>query len=1743
MSDPYLVYDKSNVHVKVFRVKGPLKGDTEKDKLLHNEGYLFDPESGPINGFKIVKDKIYLSDTSEIILQKIAKNCCSGLSGKDIFAWIDEQPIKKSLLYTRPIGIRYNELEEYINPKPGKQNSANPFLDKKIDERFVNIDGSVKRNSKNLSDPYTIYNSLVANSLVANNVYHIYFATIEDVKEYSKSFDSDESLLKNGYLKKFFPYYDDPISDKIDKKIAMITFQKSLQKDFIEIPLVRPITLIYHNKPRGLLLDIFKIFREFTVTDEFPYLRIQTDNYMDSYVKLYKELINSGFVSDSKKTLTKEIFVKWNRNIYLEDKFTRPRGIDKTNSLSFVIYDSKSTNYVTMVLAIDGSVKLYCEKMMRLGKFTEDIMKKFIRRANELIDKIGETIIKPIIKIKDNPSRIDMSFIYEIPDYHIGSLSKLFQSLNTEFLMISNDEDQIHLLYHGDNYENPKYLTDFITLCKKKSLEDNAILKLLEQRYGLDRTKAKDHYDEWIRINMNNSMKISDDLQNISVIVEKVLDRINVSLFNLTTIGQMHECVNTINFIMGVYKEKRINKNKSFPDEINQLFKVNQIKNIVTSAPINPLDNRIDLDNQEYLQVQETSLEPNTDQEVNDDESEDDESSDDESSDDEYEWMVDSDSSQAGGKAEGKAGGKAGGKAEDESSYPNSRYHVKRLEQRDPRLISYKTKQGKSGYAYKCQASHDKQPISLTSSELKEIDHKTGFKNEGKSYSKAVRVEGGDRPDIYYICPKFWDRKNQIPLDPQEKYHPIELDENGEKKVEYRQFVWSKEMKGDNGDRYILERSGRPANRPDSDSYWNKDLKKKDDIKFYNVQYIHDDVHPELLPLPCCGKKPVQITSKNVSVIQKTNGKSKWATGQIISEINSKDEYLISVNGKEDYYHLSMIKQNKGTKVRLTTDFPLKENTNGHVSDIIKDMFHINIDAPFIRDRSGSKSKMIENGFFRKGVIQDSDAFLRCLDMIHCLNINNPNILKRSYSDFKLKDYLVRDLDMLTNDEIFSIGSGAFVQYFRGENKFSMKNYNKELIGEVKQNFINYLESNEPNDEKLLIPLLMKISEKNNNLSFGGIRINILILCEENEKIKIIEPYGKLQIFKNEPYALIYKNGDNYESLVYYYNNYAYGYLIAESDNSVINKNDVIYIQNDLVEPAEVVKKTKDKLTIQYIGKDIISEIENNDLLKYDMKCIVGILQDFILDCQTTVVNNKKELICEDDINFILTERFNFKIMNGYYDTYHKLVACTYKQNNSSFEIPVFFKPRSKTGVSYPLNPIKDIGKYKLFKVLKIYKKIDELVQEMYPDRYLSYLDDTTKIMIDDNNLMIGLLTNGFIVPLLSYKYDENKYKYEIITNSSLLSIQNDHLNCDINKDDSDDYFEDYNLQLKNKYDKFTSIYNEIMTNKDMKRSINKILDHPIKLLIHKRRDLLKLLEENKVTKSGDKGLKITKTFIEYLCIHDIEDLHKILFVNYASMKDYKANSYSDEFIILSMKEILTESYDDLFTKKSDFIRPISYYEETNPNIKTILLKKEFIEKPVSYYTKYPNLLKKIFTSDLKIHKNILDSDRNDINIISNLLMNIRTDLNDTYLRNILTDEYTDNDDSYKEQNKFLGKIYSNNLEFLSEVKKKDYHLSLVDYKLLSEKLEIGFVIFTNRYTNNDNKFHTYIIIHKNLLQDKKLTMMCLYEDFSDVDTDNKECKPIAINDNLIHELSVLRKSKEMNRIFKITYPKIENLD
>ena len=212
MSDPYLDFnednDLSNIQVNVFRVKE--KNISDNGKFIHDDVIIFNPENSDrveISGIKlknskIIKEKIYLSDTIEIILNKIAFHCDLDISGKDIFAWIDCNPKGSfNLRYSYPLGIKYSDLSDYINP----------YIDKEYDNNFSNEDGSIKRNPKYFLDYYSSYNSYLNQKRCLGNNYNIYFCSINDIYEYlssnkapEKLKEYSEDLLMNGYLKKYF---------------------------------------------------------------------------------------------------------------------------------------------------------------------------------------------------------------------------------------------------------------------------------------------------------------------------------------------------------------------------------------------------------------------------------------------------------------------------------------------------------------------------------------------------------------------------------------------------------------------------------------------------------------------------------------------------------------------------------------------------------------------------------------------------------------------------------------------------------------------------------------------------------------------------------------------------------------------------------------------------------------------------------------------------------------------------------------------------------------------------------------------------------------------------------------------------------------------------------------------------------------------------------------------------------------------------------------------------------------------------------------------------------------------------------------------------------------------------------------------------------------------------------------------------------------------------------------------------
>jgi hypothetical protein len=1117
--------------------------------------------------------------------------------------------------------------------------------------------------------------------------------------------------------------------------------------------------------------------------------------------------------------------------------------------------------------------------------------------------------------------------------------------------------------------------------------------------------------------------------------------------------------------------------------------------------------------------------------------------------------MGSSDSQSGGGRA-GVKGAKGAKDDEDESKYPNKRYFIKRLEQRDPDLIKYKARTPSGEYAKKCQAAQDKQPIVLTRAELDEIDEKTGFQNKGRSYLKARRVEGQGRSDLFYICPKFWDRKHQIPLDPQEKYHPIEVDEEGEKTIEYRDFVFSREDK-DNS-QYILERTGRAASRKDSDSYWNRNISEKDKIEFYNIQFIHDDVHPDLLPLPCCGKKEAKIgytTGGKVNVLIHNDGVPSWVTGEIPDseiikvkgqkdkyKINDDDEYKVIINGKIGMYHISLLKPSRRGDTGLILDFPLKINSNGHVNDLLRDFFNMRKTCPVLTSKRG------KNGFYRKGITQGPDAFLNSIDTIHCTNSNNSEITRPRQDLVKLKKRIIEDI-MNPDFRLSSVAGGAFMQYFRSENIDVTSDVQKNIENNVKENFEKYLQTNEPKDIKLLLPLLREISQMPNNQTFEGKKVNIIVFEDKNEKISIVEPVGKLKLIEDGYFGIIYKSLEKCEPMLYYYDDSRYGYLYDRKESELLVKGDDIIYQDTIASITSALKNNK--YTIQIKDTDDKVEIDNLNLKKFNMKCIIDIITNFILTKDSKFSTNKEIISAGSDLDRVMFELGYEQLNNGYYDTYNRLSFIEYKEKKvKGFKrITLPIKPKSLS--EYTLSkkdlpkPVKTIKGQSLSYVLRYLKNVDDKVNEIFEGKYLSYTDDLKIVVDSDKNMVALLLSCGLVLPLISRPYSRN-YKFELVEMMSLIDMQNKYLIGSKTEDKVHEYYTKYNSDNEALYGSFTAMYNEIRGNISLIGKVNHILTHPIMAPIHKRIKLFSLLHVGKLMMIDCSDVK---KFIEYLLIHGLDEINKMFIHKFISLKEIKISNTSDNHAFFSMKDIQNELYDSLFLKQSDFIRDISFYDEYNPSIQKKLLRTKLTKHHVSFETKYPNLLTKLFGGTVKVLKDIVYGST-DIKIISDIILHIPRLVGEQDILVQLLKRVTSSPKSWSNQNIVLYgkgepeqndilKVYKNNDELVADMGADNYYLTLYDLKLLSGILNIGFVIFTNRYTNNHVKFETYIICHKNIIKEKltelSLDMICLYQDFDDNDDNDKSLKPIEIDENVYTDLQVLQKNTEFKRILNKT--------
>ena len=1092
----------------------------------------------------------------------------------------------------------------------------------------------------------------------------------------------------------------------------------------------------------------------------------------------------------------------------------------------------------------------------------------------------------------------------------------------------------------------------------------------------------------------------------------------------------------------------------------------------------------------------------------------------------------------------------------DESSFPNSRYYIKRLENADLKLFKYDSKSQKDKYAKKCQASNNTQPLALTREEYDQIN--VELKKYGQTIQqKAFSIAGRD-PDILYICQKYWDRKNQLIIEPdEEENHPIEDDYIGD-------LIYHK--KDNDASKYVLHR----------------------DNGKYEMNFIQN-IHPHLYALPCCGKKNKNLftigdtvnvlvnggdrsellwdeadkkNKKNPS-IRWENANKLWEKGKIVSELKG-ETYEIDVNGKTNKYHISMLDKYNDTG-KLSQVFPLSQGSIGTVSPILKNIFHIRDDCP-------NMIQKYKNGFYRVGIQQNSDTLLSAV----LLHVNKYNRGKVSLDEFK--KYIVKDLKN-TEMKLSSIAGGAFIHCFRSETFFPEKKYSlraflkyqkqssfskklimkginykkkkdQELITQFKElpsseqikittdfielsvieNFKEYLHSNEFKHEGFLLSLFNEISKLPNNKTFQSEYITdltILILEEKGEKIKIGNPINKLLWNDNSSFSFIYKKEGKYEPLLYQYNNAKLSFLKNIEDKKIDIQKDIVY--EDTI--ARLIKKLPNNEYLVHLkDSDEEQNIPKSEIIIFDQKHIIECITQHIH--YKSYLNDKECLPSSILIPIMKTLGYQVIKNHCYHDTYYKISHITFNESSKMKQVILPILPENIQ--EYKSKEIQHLPKQSLKDILLILEKIDKIIIDDIGGKYKPFLLGKEKILVDKKKMKYLLFENGSVIRLDNENYNYRIHKIPSSENKTMHHLIENQLVQFYEESQYDILVNEYNTSLDVEYTYFTTLYLQLRQNETIIKKIQLIKNHPIKIGIHKRKEIVSLLEnmlldmrktkisyakiiikdESKKSiylskiKEIELILKILKKnqsfflkkFTECVYLNNIQELDKLFIYTYLSLNTLNTlNKETSTEYIFSQRQILMNEHASVFLNQSKYLRQVSYYNTHNPFINAKLINMKEKSNLVSYYTSYPHKMKHYFGFTFKMYKHF--GEINDFDVTDYALKSVES----ISSRELLIDCIEKNPTIINNYNEceWSDKQYQTEIELIESIKKEDYKIQYFDLYILSGLLSdsdsiIGFCFYTNQYGQHKKDFDLHIILNEEILKGSlgEINMICIYQDY-----------------------------------------------
>lgn len=410
---------------------------------------------------------------------------------------------------------------------------------------------------------------------------------------------------------------------------------------------------------------------------------------------------------------------------------------------------------------------------------------------------------------------------------------------------------------------------------------------------------------------------------------------------------------------------------------------------------------------------------------------------------------------------------------------------LQRLQEREPLLFT-KSDKNHTQYSRMCLWSDKRQPVILSKEEKERIDEIAPG-----SYESAIEYSTDPKNPYYYICPRYWDLKHQLPVHP-DKVDPDKLISRNASDSEKQKNIQS---------RYILE------------------LAKPGDTPVYQTRPgFLTKKHPNGYYMPCC------FISKP----------KKDKPDAIDKRIQEASQSIQRERGTERESEDPKEKEKTKDYIQNGDKFPLPENRKGHLTPILEKFFQVNYSDCYSQIQK-RKLKVNYPCLLRHGV-DESRSFLSSLSFLY---------YKKSAP---LSTFLNVLLEKITLDTILTFHNGGIVDTFSKdyENQVITEEHKKSKLYQSMTNeesfkrvvngyehFVRYLKSNEYIDYTYLWDVVTQVLFKE--------KVNLVVLKEGLEDVthnlNIVCPttaHAMYLFTKDHPSLILYQKGDLFEPLYIY---------------------------------------------------------------------------------------------------------------------------------------------------------------------------------------------------------------------------------------------------------------------------------------------------------------------------------------------------------------------------------------------------------------------------------------------------------------------------------------------------------------------------------------------------------------------------------------------------------------------------------